>query len=111
MTDLADLGNFQHCLIADLKHRAQGQTTEVEPAGGQVFGEIARPHVKTGGAHLGDAFHAEQTYLTMPVTAMAVGLQAKTSDQAALADILLTLALAGAGADGNDFPLLHPTGS
>ena len=100
---LADLGDFSQGLRSDAQLGPQGQAGQVDAFGGQVFREISRPDVQSGGLHLPDALHGQQADLPVPWSGVGVVAQAVFGHEFTLLNVLFALAFLGAGADRNDF--------
>ena len=97
---LADLGHLQHDLT-DLKAAGDGQIAEIEPLHNEVFakGTVIDPDLL---AEVLDLFGAEQADLTVPVSAVGVGLNAPFRGQGGFGHLGLDGAALRAGANGQD---------
>jgi hypothetical protein len=107
MADLADLSNLQDGRFTHLQQGSERQRTKIKSFSGQVFREIPGSHIKTRSTHFLDALQGQQTDLTMPVSAMPITFHPESRNQYALPYVLFALPLAGAGAYGDQFSLLH----
>ena len=56
--------------------RADGESRDVDTAGGDVLGEVAGAHIQARGRHLVDGLLGEQAHLTVPGTRVGVALDA-----------------------------------
>lgn len=56
MALLADLRDFEKGILSDFEDGSEGEGTEVDATGREVFGEVPRTDIESGGSHLLHAF-------------------------------------------------------
>jgi hypothetical protein len=104
MAGLADLGDREPDLVAEVEPGADGQLPKAQPGGGHVFSEITGRHIHAGRLNFGNALDAQQTNLTVPVGGMGIACQAVIYDKPAGVDIAFFLTFGFAHGEGDNGP-------